>query len=89
MGLGQPVVVARARAPCDAAVQHCFVYLGSYHPEFELASYVTYAQVDLDGRVGNVVDISPEAYDLICLVVHLNDRLYAKNGCGLRHPLCA
>ena len=31
----QSVVVARARAPRDAAVQHCLEYLGSYHPGFE------------------------------------------------------
>ena len=32
----QRVVVARARAPRDPAVQHCLKYLGSYHPDFEL-----------------------------------------------------
>ena len=32
----QHVVVARARAARDAAVQHCLVYLGSEHPELEL-----------------------------------------------------
>ena len=32
----QRVVVARARAPRDAAVQHCLEYLGSWHPDFEL-----------------------------------------------------
>ena len=35
-GSAQRVVVARARAPRDAAVQHCLEYLGSQHPEFEL-----------------------------------------------------
>ena len=29
VGSAQPVVVARARAPRDAAVQHCLVYLDS------------------------------------------------------------
>ena len=29
VGLAQRVVVARARAPRDAAVQHCLEYLGS------------------------------------------------------------
>ena len=29
VGLAQCVVVARARAPRDAAVQHCLKYLGS------------------------------------------------------------
>ena len=28
--------MARARAPRDAAVQHCLEYLGSEHPDFEL-----------------------------------------------------
>ena len=32
----QCVVVARARAPRDAAVQHCIEYLDSEHPDFEL-----------------------------------------------------
>ena len=38
VGPAQHVVVARARAPSDAAVQHCVKYLGSYHPDFELES---------------------------------------------------
>ena len=36
VGSAQRVVVARARAPPDAAVQHCLEYLGSYNPDFEL-----------------------------------------------------
>ena len=36
VGLAQGVVVARARAPRDAAVQHCLERLGSQHPDFEL-----------------------------------------------------
>ena len=36
VGSAQRVVVARARAPRDAAVQHCLEYFGSEHPEFEL-----------------------------------------------------
>ena len=36
MGSAQCVVVVRARAPRDAAVQHCLEFLGSYHPDFEL-----------------------------------------------------
>ena len=35
VGSAQRVVVARARAPRDAAVQHCLEYLGSKHPYFE------------------------------------------------------
>ena len=30
VGSAQRVIVARARAPRDTAVQHCFEYLGSY-----------------------------------------------------------
>ena len=36
VGSAQRVVVARARAPHDAAVQHCLEYLRSEHPYFEL-----------------------------------------------------
>ena len=36
VGSARRVVVARARAPRDAAVQHCLEYLGSEHPDFEL-----------------------------------------------------
>ena len=36
VGSAQRVVVARARAPRDAAVQHCLEYFGSEHPDFEL-----------------------------------------------------
>ena len=36
-----------------------------------------YAPVDFDGQVDTVVDISPEAYELVRLVVHLARYLYA------------
>ena len=36
VGSAQRVVVARARAPRDAAVRHCLEYLRSEHPDFEL-----------------------------------------------------
>ena len=36
VGSAQRVVVARARAPRDAAVQHCLEYLDSEFPGFEL-----------------------------------------------------
>ena len=36
VGLAQRVVVARARAPRDAAVQHFLEYLCSDHPDFGL-----------------------------------------------------
>ena len=48
----------------------------------EAAPCVAYAPVDLDGQVGVVVDVSPEGYKLVRLVVYLARCLYA----GLRHP---
>ena len=33
VGLAQHIVVARARAPRDAAIQHCLEYLDSGHPD--------------------------------------------------------
>ena len=36
VGSAQRVVVARARAPCDAALQHCLRYLDFEHPDFEV-----------------------------------------------------
>ena len=106
VGSAQRVVVARARDPRGAALQHCLEYLGSLHPDFELegsarsvvlfervlpeaAPGVAYTPVDLDGQVGVVVDVSPEVYKLVRLVVHLGRCLYAECGGGLRHPLRA
>ena len=100
------VVVARARAPRDAAVQHCPEYLDSQHPDFELkgsarsvvqfegvlpeaAPCVSYAPVDLDGQVDILVDVSPEVYKLVRLVVRLTRCLYAECDGGLRRPLRA
>ena len=102
----QRVVVARARAPRNAAVEHCLEYISSEHLEFELegsnrsvvqfggvlpeaAPCVTYAPIDLDGQVGIVVDVPPEVYKLVRLVVHLVSCLYAEHGGGLRDPLRA
>ena len=106
VGSAHRAVVARARAPCDAAVQYCLEYLSSKHPDFELegstrsvvqfetilpqaAPCVAYAPIDLDGQVGIVVDIPPDVYQLVRLVVHLTRYLYAEYGGGLRHPLRA
>ena len=106
VGSAQCVVVVRARAPRDAAVQHCLEYVGSERPEFvlegsarsvvqfegvlpEAVLRAEYAPVDLDGQVGIVVDVPPEVYKLVRLVVHLVRCLYAEYGCGLRHPLHA
>ena len=99
VGSAQRVVVARARASRDAAVQYCLEYLGSWHPDFdfegsarsvvqfegvlpEAAPCVAYAPVDLDGQVGILVDVSPEVYKLIRLVVHLTRCFYAECGGG-------
>ena len=50
---------------------------------------VAYVLVDLNGQVGIVVDIPPEVYALVGLVLHLANCLYAEYGGGLRHPLRA
>ena len=55
----------------------------------EVAPCVAYAPVDLDGQVGILVDVSPEVYKLVRLVVHPARCLYAECGGGLRHPLRA
>ena len=107
VGSAQRVVVARAQALHDTAVQHCLECLGSLHPDFELegstrsvvqfegvlpeaAPYcVAYAPVDLDGQVGILVDVSPEVYKLVRLVLHLARCLYAECGGELRHLLRA
>ena len=106
VGSTQRVVVARSRAPRDAAVQHCLEYLGSEHSDSEhegsarsvvqfegvlpeAAPWVAYAPIDLDGQVGTWVDVPPEIYELVRLVVHLARCLYPEYGGGLRHPLRA
>ena len=57
----------------------------------EPAPSVAYAPANLDGQeVGIiVVDVPPEVYKLVCLVVHLPRCLYAEYGGRLRHPLRA
>ena len=55
----------------------------------EAAPCVAYAPTDLDRQVGIVVDVPPEVYKLVRLVVHLARCLYAEWGGGLRHPLRA
>ena len=44
----------------------------------EAAPRVAYAPIDLDGQVGIVVDVPPEVYELVRLVVHLARCLYAE-----------
>ena len=55
----------------------------------EAAPCVAYALIDLDGQVNIVVDVPPEVYELVHLVVHLARCLYAECCVGLRHPLHA
>ena len=47
-------------------------------------SCVAYAPVDLDGQVAVVVDVPPEVYQLVHLVVHLVGCFFAEYGGGLR-----
>ena len=53
------------------------------------APCAVYAPVDLDGQAGIVVDVPPEIYELVRLVIHLASCLYAEYGGGLRHSLPA
>ena len=92
----QSVVVARARAPRDAAVQYCLEHEESARlvVQFEgvlaeAESGVAYAPVDLDGQVDIMVDVSLEVYKLVRLVVHFTRCLYIECGGGLRHPRSA
>ena len=76
----QCVVVARARAPRDAAIQHCLEYLGSQHPDFELEgsarSVVQFEDLLPEAAPCvtytpvdlDAVDVPPEVYELIRLV---------------------
>ena len=48
-----------------------------------------YAPIDFDGQIGIVVDVPPEVYELLRLVVHMPRCLYAARGGGLQHPLLA
>ena len=45
--------------------------------------------VDLDGQISTVVDVPPEVYKLVRLVVHLTGCLFSEYGGGLRHSLRA
>ena len=49
----------------------------------EAAPCVAYAPIDPDGQDGIVVDVPPEVYELLCLVVNLARCLYAECGDGL------
>ena len=50
------------------------------------APCIAYAPIDLGGHVSIVVDVPPEVYKLVRLVVHLARCLYADCGGGLRPP---
>ena len=52
----------------------------------EAAPCVAYAPADFDGQVGVVLDVSPEVYELVRLVVPLAGCLYAEHGSG--SPSC-
>ena len=51
----------------------------------QAASCVASAPVELDGRVGVMVAVSPEVYKLVYLVVHLAGCLYVEYSGGRRH----
>ena len=95
MSSAQFVKGTRAGAPHDAAVQHCPEYLGSYHPEFELEegapSVLQFVDVRLKAApcVAYVVDVPPEVYELIYLILHLTGYPCADYGGGFGHPLRA
>ena len=44
----------------------------------EAAPYDAYAPLDLDGQVAIVVDVPPEVYEIVRLVIHLARCLYAE-----------
>ena len=48
-----------------------------------------YAPADLEGQVGIVVGIPSEVYELVRLIVHLTNCLYAEYGGELQPPLGA
>ena len=94
VGSAQHIVVTRARAPRDTAVQHYLDYFGFQHPDLELegilpetAPRVAYAPIDLDGQVRVVVDVPPEVYEIVRLLVYLPGSLDAESESGIQHPL--
>ena len=71
VGSAQRVVVARSRAPRDAAVQYCLEHLGSDYPYFELKGSAR-SIVQFEGVLPEaapcvayapVVDVPPEVYE--------------------------
>ena len=53
----------------------------------EAVPCIEYAPIDLDGQVSIMVDVPPEVYELVRLVLHLARCLYAECCGGLRHSL--
>ena len=104
VGSAQGVVVARARAIRDAAVQHCLERLSSQHLDFELEGSAR-SVVQFEGVLPEAapciayapVDLDEQASIvidvppevLVRLFVHLARCLYTEHGGGLRHPLRA
>ena len=103
VGSAQRVVMARAQAPRDAAVQHCLVYLGSEHPDFELEGSVR-SVIQFEGILPEAalcvayapidldgqVSIAVDVPPEVYELVRLVDLarcLYAECSGGLRHPL--
>ena len=104
VGSAQGVVVARARAIRDAAVQHCLERLSSQHLDFELEGSAR-SVVQFEGVLPEAapciayapVDLDEQAgividvppEVLVRLFVHLARCLNTEHGGGLRHPLRA
>ena len=55
----------------------------------EAVPCVACALIDLDGQVGIGVDVPPEVYKLVRLVLHMVHCLYTKYDGGFRHPFRA
>ena len=79
VGLAQRVVVARARAPRDAAIQQCLEYLDSGHPDFELEASAR-SVVELEG-------VLPEAAPwFACTPVNLDRQVGLPPFCTAAYP---
>ena len=98
VGSAQRVVVTRARAPRDAAIQHCLEYFGFQHPDLKLEGSAR-SVVQFEGILpeavpgvaytpvdGVVVDVPLELYELVRLFVYLTGCLDIECGDGIRHP---
>ena len=68
VGSVQLVVVARAQAPRDAAVQHCCECLGSEHPDFELEKSAR-SVVQFEGGVYVCIYVCMHVCMCLCIYV--------------------